>query len=202
MKAFSAPRGERDPLLTTTLVNASGSRNNIREEKSALESFRKKRESSVRNKEKFTKKEEEEDQEVQRPNNNNNNKTIHDVFAHSAVFVLVLFSAFFAFVCVGFVHRSHYIRAKENALVRAMNADMLEETLMKNTNELVPLSVFLKTSGSGSDSLEEEEDENGDEMVGVKTLSSLRRNLERGGEKRRKWRRRNTATGSHSRERF
>ena len=162
MKAFSAPRGERDPLLTTTLVNASsGSRNNIREEKSALESFRKKRESSVRNKEKFTKKEEE-DQEVQRPKNNNN-KTIHDVFAHSAVFVLVLFSAFFAFVCVGFVHRSHYIRAKENALVRAMNADMLEETLMKNTNELVPLSVFLKTSGSGSDSLEEEEDENGDE---------------------------------------
>ena len=95
MKAFSAPRGERDPLLTT-LVNASGSRNNIREEKSALESFRKKRESSVRNKEKFTKKEEEEDQEVQRPNNNNNNKTIHDVFAHSAVFVLVLFSAFFS----------------------------------------------------------------------------------------------------------
>ena len=159
MKAFSAPRGERDPLLTL-VVNASSS-STIREEKSALESFRKKRESSVRNKEKFTKKEEE-DQEVQRPKNNNN-KTIHDVFAHSAVFILVLFSAFFAFVCVGFVHRSHYIRAKENALVRAMNADMLEETLMKNTNELVPLSVFLKTSGSGSDSLEEEEDENGDE---------------------------------------
>ena len=156
---FSAPRGERDPLL---LVNSSSS--NIREEKSALESFRKKRESSLRNKEKFT--EEEEEEEVNRPNTSvvsNNNKTIHDVFAHSAVFILVLFSAFFAFVCVGFVHRSHYIRAKENALVRAMNADMLEETLMKNTNELVPLSVFLKTSeSSGSLSSEEGEDEDED----------------------------------------
>ena len=155
---FSAPRGERDPLL---LVNSSSS--NIREEKSALESFRKKRESSLRNKEKFT---EEEEEEVNRPNKSgvsNNNKTIHDIFAHSAVFILVLFSAFFAFVCVGFVHRSHYIRAKENALVRAMNADMLEETLMKNTNELVPLSVFLKTSeSSGSLSSEEEEDEDED----------------------------------------
>ena len=201
MKALSAPRGERDPLLTTTLVNASGSRNNIREEKSALESFRKKRESSVRNKEKFTKKEEE-DQEVQRPNNNNNNKTIHDVFAHSAVFVLVLFSAFFAFVCVGFVHRSHYIRAKENALVRAMNADMLEETLMKNTNELVPLSVFLKTSGSGSDSLEEEEDENGDEDGRRKDAFFAAEKSGKRRKKRRKWRRRNTATGSRSRERF
>ena len=159
--AFSASRGERDPLL---LVNSSSS--NIREEKSALESFRKKRESSLRNKEKFTEEEEEEEEEVNRPNKSvvsNNNKTIHDIFAHSAVFILVLFSAFFAFVCVGFVHRSHYIRAKENALVRAMNADMLEETLMKNTNELVPLSVFLKTSeSSGSLSSEEEEDEDED----------------------------------------
>ena len=77
------------------------------------------------------------------------------------MFILVLFSAFFAFVCVGFVHRSHYIRAKENALVRAMNADMLEETLMKNTNELVPLSVFLKTSGPGSSEEDENEDEDG-----------------------------------------
>ncbi|CAL6330908.1 unnamed protein product [Bathycoccus prasinos] len=152
--AFSASRGERDPLL----LSVESSSSNIREEKSALESFRKKRESSLRNKEKFTETEKEEE-EVQRPKNGSN-KTIHDVFAHSAVFILVLFSAFFAFVCVGFVHRSHFIRAKENALVRAMNADMLEETLMKNTNELVPLSVFLKTSGS--DSLkEEDEDEDG-----------------------------------------
>ena len=52
MMAFSAPRGERDPLLT--LVESSSSSSNIREEKSALESFRKKRESSLRNKEKFT----------------------------------------------------------------------------------------------------------------------------------------------------
>ncbi|CAL6322328.1 unnamed protein product [Bathycoccus prasinos] len=152
--AFSASRGERDPLL----LSVESSSSNIREEKSALESFRKKRESSLRNKEKFTETEKEEEK-VQRPKNGSN-KTIHDVFAHSAVFILVLFSAFFAFVCVGFVHRSHFIRAKENALVRAMNADMLEETLMKNTNELVPLSVFLKTSGS--DSLkEEDEDEDG-----------------------------------------
>merc|ERR1712147_429190 len=133
---------------------------NIREEKSALESFRKKRESSVRNKEKFTETKKDEEEDVQRPKNDSN-KTIHDVFAHSAVFVLVLFSAFFAFVCVGFVHRSHYIRAKENAVVRAMNADTLEETLMKNTNELVPLSVFLKTSGSGSLEEDENEDEDG-----------------------------------------
>ena len=86
-KAFSAPRGERDPLLTR-VVNASSS-GNVRQEKSALESFRKKRESSLRNKEKFTGKEEEEDQVQRRPKNDgSNNKTIHDVFAHSAVFAV------------------------------------------------------------------------------------------------------------------
>jgi len=54
--------------------------------------------------------------------------TFHDMFAHGAVLTLVLFSAFFAFMCAGFVSRSHYIRAKENALVHAMNADLLEDT--------------------------------------------------------------------------
>ena len=76
---FSTKRRERSAL---TLVESSSSSSNIREEKSALESFRKKRESSLRNKEKFTGTEKEEE-EVQRPKNGSN-KTIHDVFAHSA----------------------------------------------------------------------------------------------------------------------
>ena len=55
------------------------------------------------------------------------------------------------------------MRAKENALVKAMNADFVEETLMKNTNELVPLSVFLKTPSprNEEDENEEEEEEDG-----------------------------------------
>ena len=165
-------QGERDPLLpttTTTTPTPTTTRfaTNIREEKDAKESFRKKLRVSREYREKFTEK------KTKTKNNNDENdaratssssssssaastsssssSSFHDVFAHGAVLTLVLFSAFFAFMCFGFVSRSHYVRARENALVKAMNGDfMLEEKLMKSTNDVVPLSVFLK---------EEEEEE-------------------------------------------
>ena len=163
---------ERDPLLPTTTTTATKTRAaNIREEKDAKESFRKKLRVSRAYREKFTKKKnnnddkEENDDDAARANSSSSSAAsssstssssssssyFHDVFAHGAVLTLVLFSAFFAFMCFGFVSRSHYVRARENALVKAMNGDfMLEERLMKSTNDLVPLSAFLK---------EEEEEE-------------------------------------------
>jgi len=162
---------ERDPLLPTTTTATKTRAANIREEKDAKESFRKKLRVSRAYREKFTKKKnnnddkEENDDDAARANSSSSSAAsssstssssssssyFHDVFAHGAVLTLVLFSAFFAFMCFGFVSRSHYVRARENALVKAMNGDfMLEERLMKSTNDLVPLSAFLK---------EEEEEE-------------------------------------------
>ena len=155
---------ERDPLLPTTTTRPTRALTNIREEKDAKESFRKKLRVSREYREKFsekTKNKNDDDDDARAAESSSSaastssssSSSFHDVFAHGAVLTLVLFSAFFAFMCFGFVSRSHYVRARENALVKAMNSDfILEEKMMKSTNDLVPLSVFLKEE-------EEEEEE-------------------------------------------
>ena len=155
---------ERDPLLPTTTTRPTRALTNIREEKDAKESFRKKLRVSREYREKFSEKKKKNDDDDDAraaesssssaaSTSSSSSSSFHDVFAHGAVLTLVLFSAFFAFMCFGFVSRSHYVRARENALVKAMNSDfILEEKMMKSTNDLVPLSVFLKEE-------EEEEEE-------------------------------------------
>merc|ERR1712072_400056 len=74
---------------------------------------------------------------------------------HSTVLTLVLFSAFFAFMCAGFISRSHYVHWKETQMVKAMNSDV---TLKSNPTEsfartiltsaeLQPLNKWLSKSG-------------------------------------------------------